>query len=166
MMTFLKKNDIFRKIKEKNHMSKYSDLKMKTFFLNNAYRTKQLMRCAYPLLVILLLLLLQIRILSGFKWWIPVLGIIPLINFSRHLMQTIKDFTFSVELSGESIRVGNIRRSWEEIKRAEVHTAQENEAVVVLYTTQNECLCIPAVIDGLVHIEEILTHNVEDISKT
>jgi len=134
-------------------------MKMEKFGYNKAWKAKMLMECSYPVIFLLGVLAIGLFIVwpSGgvaeFKWWMPLLVIGLIIWAIIEIGKYRKALAFLVELSEETIRVGDKRASWADISKVESRRAFGDVPAIILHTNSGTSLNIPAATESLPYIK-------------
>lgn len=147
---------------------------MGTFHYSKSFRARRVMSCGYPVILLVALLVYWLAlvlpskgsvVVFEFKWWVPLFAIGLVIWFIYELSRAIKDFKFSVTVSDDSIRVGEMSRPWSEIRRAQFKRAFGRDAAIILYDNTNKRIEIPASIESLAYIKGVIEAHVEEVSQ-
>jgi hypothetical protein len=141
-------------------------MKKEEFRYTKAWKTKMLLECSYPVIMLLGILAIGIIVagsggVAELKWWVPLVFIGSIVWAIIEIRNYRKASTFLVELSEETIRVGDKQASWEEISKIESRAAAGNSTAVILHTNSGVILNIPAATEGLPYIKGFIENHVK-----
>lgn len=143
-----------------------ANVKKETFGYSKAWKTKMLLDCIWPVFFLLAILALGLIVAGSggvveFKWWVPLLVIALIVWAVIEIRNYRKALTFLVELTEETIRVGDKHASWAEISKIESRRAAGNTTAVLLHTNDGVSLNIPAATEGLPYIKGFIENHVQ-----
>jgi hypothetical protein len=133
---------------------------MKTFSYRTSFKVYRVVQCGWPL-VVLGATLVYTAVLANTsgailtfltRGWMPVILLGSLIWLALELVRAIRVFQFSVGLSDDSIRVGDVTARWPDIIDAEFTGAMWTGPAIFLHRQYARSLRIPAAIGGLDYI--------------
>ena len=141
-------------------------VKKEAFGYSKGWKTKMLLDCIYPVIMLLGILVIGIIVagsggIAELKWWVPLVFIGSIVWAIIEIRNYRKALAFLVELSEETIRVGDKQASWAEISKMESRGAMGNSPAVILHTNSGVSLNIPAATEGLPYIKGFIENHVK-----
>ncbi|OGP95785.1 MAG: hypothetical protein A2157_17800 [Deltaproteobacteria bacterium RBG_16_47_11] len=148
---------------------------MEKFGYNKAWKGHKFMACGYPIIGLLAILAYWVFLMLPskgsavrveFKWWIPLLAIALAVWAVRGIKKFRTTIRFSVELSDDSIRIGDEGARWNDITKIDFSNAIGEDVAITLHTSDGKAMRIPAAIERLQYIKGFIESHTKDAIQT